>query len=1083
MWIVHLALRRPYTFVVFSMLVLILDVVAAIVSPKDIFPYIDIPVVSVVWTYNGLTPDDMEKRVVTVCERAMTTTVNDIEHIQSESYSGVAVIRVFFQPKVKVEMAVAQITAIVQTILRVLPLGIFPPNVLKYDASSVPILQLGLSGQGLTEQDLYDLGLNFIRTRLATVQGASLPLPWGGKSRQIMVDLDPNALYAKHLSGIDVSNALNAQNLVLPAGTARVGNLEYLVRVNSSPLTVAELNNLPIRASNGALVYMKDIGQIRNGFAVQTNVVRENGKRSALLTVLKNGKASTLDIVNAIKKALPRVKADLPNALQITPLFDQSIFVRTSIDEVLREASIAAVLTALMILLFLGSWRSTVIVCISIPLSILTSLCILAALGETINVMTLGGLALAVGILVDDATVEIENTHRNLGEPNKSLVHAILDSASQVAAPALVSTLSICIVFLPVVLLTGAAKYLFTPLAMAVVFAMLASYFLSRTLLPAMMHYLLPPEVALYQPGSGEEPEEARKWVWRVHRRFDHRFEKFRGRYKNWLEWSLHHRAVVLTLFAIFVLGSSTLTLVIGRDFFPYVDSGQMRLHVVPPVGTRIEESELVFAAVEAEIRRVIPSDRMDLIIDNFGLPNGGINLGFGNNATISNSDGDILISLKPGKRDTLELTRQLRGKLHDKFPDEIFFFTPANMTNQILDFGLPAPIDLQVVGRNPVQNYQIALNLLRKVQAIPGAVDVHIHQQVSYPTLQVNVDREKAQQIGLQQKDVANSMLISLSGSGQTAPNNWLNPQNGVNYQVVVQSPQYRVDSFDALQRTPVTASAGTNSQLLANLATIKRDVSAIVIDHYNIQPTYDIYADVNRTDLGGVADRIHEIIKQQTNLPGGTFIDLRGEVSTMENSFSRLFLGIGFAVVIVYLLMAVNFQSWLDPFIILMALPGAFSGILWMLYLTQTTFSVPSLMGSIMTIGVATANSILLVVFANDHRATKDDPFDAALEAGFTRLRPVLMTALAMIIGMLPMAVAFGEGGEQNAPLGRAVIGGLLVATVSTLFIVPIFYSMLRKKAPIDYDEKIDKEYRNEITPSGEPVRRPGEPRPQES
>ncbi len=1081
MWIVHLALRRPYTFVVFSVLVLILGALAAVVTPKDIFPYIDIPVVSVVWSYAGLPADDMEKRVVTICERAMTTTVNDIEHIESESYTGVAVIRVYFQPKVKVEMAVAQITAIVQTILRVLPPGTFPPNVLKYDASSVPILQLGLTGQGLTEQDLYDLGLNFIRTRLATVQGASLPLPWGGKSRQIMVDLDPNALYAKHLSGIDVSNALNAQNLILPAGTARIGDLEYLVRINSSPLTVSALNDLPIRAANGAIVYMKDIGQIRNGFAVQTNIVREDGRRSALLSVLKNGKASTLDIVNAVKKALPRVKADLPSALRITPLFDQSIFVRSSINEVLREASIAAILTALMILLFLGSWRSTLIVCISIPLSILTSVCILAALGQTINVMTLGGLALAVGILVDDATVEIENTHRNLAEPNKSLVHAILDSASQVAAPALVSTLSICIVFLPVVLLTGAAKYLFTPLAMAVVFAMLASYFLSRTLVPTMMHYLLPAEVALYQPKRGEEPKEAQNWVWRVHQRFEHRFERLQHRYKGWLEWSLHHRAIVLIIFGLFVIGSSLLTLTIGRDFFPYVDSGQMRLHVVPPEGTRIEESELIFAAVEAEIRKILPADRIELILDNIGLPNGGFNLAFGNNATVSNSDGDILISLKPGKRETLEFTRELRQKLGQKFPEETFFFTPANMTNQILDFGLPAPIDLQVVGRNPVQNYQIALNLLRKVSAIPGAVDVHIHQQVSYPTVQVNVDRAKAQQIGLQQKDVANSMLISLSGSGQTAPNEWLNPENGVNYQVVAQSPQYRMDSFDALQRTPVTASNGTNTQLLANLATLKRDISAVVIDHYNIQPAYDIYADVDRRDLGGVADRIHEIIKQEKKLPGGTFIDLRGEVTTMEQSFDRLLLGIGFAVIIVYLLMAVNFQSWLDPFVILMALPGAFSGILWMLYLTQTTFSVPSLMGSIMTIGVATANSILLVVFANHHRAVKDDPFDAALEAGFTRLRPVLMTALAMIIGMLPMALAFGEGGEQNAPLGRAVIGGLLVATVSTLFVVPIFYSMLRKRAPVNYDEKIDREYKGEITPSGEPVNKQGEASPQ--
>jgi CzcA family heavy metal efflux pump len=1077
MWIVHLALRRPYTFVVFSVLILILGALAAVVTPKDIFPYIDIPVVSVVWTYNGLTPDEMEKRIVTVCERAMTTTVNDIEHMESESYSGVSVIRIFFQPKAKVELALSQVTSIVQTILRGIPPGTFPPAILKYDASSVPVLQLGLSGEGLTEQDLYDLGLNFIRTRLATVQGASVPLPWGGKTRQIMVDLDPQALYAKHLSPYDVSTALNAQNLILPAGTARVGNTEYLVKTNSSPLVVSALNDLPVRAANGAVVYMKDVAQVRNGFAVQTNVVRENGRRSAVLSVLKNGQASTLGIVNAVKKAVPRVKADLPPALRITPLFDQSIFVRASINEVLREAGIAAFLTALMILLFLGSWRSTLIVCVSIPLSILTSICILAALGQTINVMTLGGMALAVGILVDDATVELENTHRNLEEPNKSLVHAILDSASQVAAPALVSTLSICIVFLPVLLLTGAAKYLFTPLAMAVVFAMMASYFLSRTLVPTMMHYLLPAEVALYQREPGqEEPKEAQNWIWHVHERFDKQFEKLRHRYKGWLEWSLHNRAIVLTLFGVFVAGSSLLTLAIGRDFFPYVDSGQMKLHVLPPQGTRIEQSEMIFAQIEKTIRETLPADRIDMILDNIGLPNGGINLAFGNNATISNSDGDIQISLKPGERKTQEYTRQLREKLSKAYPDETFFFTPANMTNQILDFGLPSPIDLQVQGRNPKENYAIALNLLRQVKAIPGVVDAHIHQQISYPTVQVNVDRTKAEQLGLRQSDVASSMLISLSGTGQTAPNQWLNPQNGVNYQVVVQSPQYRIDSFDALKRTPITSQNGTNSQLLGNLASLKRDVSTIVVDHYNVQPVFDIYADVDRRDLGGVSDEIHKIMKKTTKLPGGTFLELRGEVATMEESFDRLELGIGFAVIIVYLLMAVNFQSWLDPLIILTALPGAFSGILWMLYLTHTTFSVPSMMGSIMTIGVATANSILLVVFANDERAGNKNEMEAALSAGYIRLRPVCMTALAMIIGMLPMALAFGEGGEQNAPLGRAVIGGLLVATVSTLFIVPIMYSLLRKRAPVDYDERIDREYKGEVLPGGEEVKKRG-------
>ncbi len=1069
MWIVHLALRRPYTFVVFSVLVMILGTLAAIVTPKDIFPYIDIPVVSVVWIYTGLTPEEMEKRMVTICERGLTTTVNDIEHMESQSYQGVAVIRVYFQPKVKVELALAQITSIVQTMLRVMPPGSFPPSIIKYDASSVPVLQLGLSGEGLTEQDLSDLGWNFIRTRLATVQGASLPLPWGGKVRQIMVDIDPNALYAKHLSAADISNALGAQNIILPAGTARVGDTEYVVRTNSSPTTVSALNDLPIRASQGAIVYIKDVAQVRNGYAVQTNIVRSNGHRSAFLTVLKNGQASTLDIVNQVKAALPRVKADLPPALRITPLFDQSIFVRSSINEVLREASIAAVLTALMILLFLGSWRSTLIVCISIPLSILTSLCILSVLGETINVMTLGGLALAVGILVDDATVEIENTHRNLTFKGTSLVHAILDSASQVAMPALVSTLAICIVFLPVLLLAGAAKFLFTPLAMAVVFAMLASYFLSRTLVPTMMHFLLPREVALYQKEEGDpEPEEAKSWIWHVHERFNKHFEWLRAHYKSWLEWSLHHRSIVLAIFAIHVAGSFFLIPLIGRDFFPYVDSGQMRLHVMPPSGMRIEQSETVFAAIEDQIRQILPLGSVDMILDNIGLPNGGFNLAFSNSATISNSDGDIQISLHPGERRTLDYTRLLRKKLSAAFPEETFFFTPANMTNQILDFGLPAPIDLQVVGRDPKDNYLIAQQLLRKVVAIPGVVDAHIHQQVAYPTIQMNVDRNRAEQLGLTQGDVTRDMLISLSGTSQTNPNQWLNPINGVNYQVVVQSPMNKLDTFDALQRTPITATNGSNSQLLANLATIKRDASAIIVNHYNIQPTFDIYADVDRRDLGSVADELHKIINGTKSLPKGTFLELRGEVATMEQSFSRLFIGIAFAVVIVYLLMVVNFQSWLDPFIILMALPAAFSGILWMLFLTRTTFSVPSLMGSIMTIGVATANSILLVVFANDQRAHGKNPMEASLDAGHTRLRPVCMTALAMILGMLPMALALGEGGEQNAPLGRAVIGGLAVATAGTLFIVPIIYSLMRGKPPIDYDQRVDLEYKGQFDPA---------------
>jgi multidrug efflux pump subunit AcrB len=1039
------------------MLILFLGIGSAIEAPKDIFPYINIPVVSIVWTYTGLTPNEMEGRVVTVCERALTTTVNDIEHSESESYQGVSIIRVYFQPTVKVDLAMSQITAVVQTILKTLPPGITPPGILKYDASSVPIVQVSLSGEGLTEADLYDLGQSFVRPRLSNVQGASIPLPYGGKVRQVMVDTDPNLLFAKHLSATDVSSAISAQNLILPAGTARLGDKEFVVRMNSSTSSISALNDLPIRASNGAVVYIKDVAQVHQGFAIQTNVVRQDGKRGSLLTVLKNGQTSTLDIVAGIKAALPKVKAGLPPALTLTPLFDQSTFVRDSISEVVREATIAAALTGLMILLFLGSWRSTVIVCVSIPLSIATSLIILTALGETINVMTLGGLALAVGILVDDATVEIENTHRNMAE-GKALVRSILDSAQQVAAPAFVSTLSICIVFIPVVLLTGAAKFLFTPLAMAVAFAMLASYFLSRTLLPTMMHFMLGSEIHLYQDPKAAHEEEKHNWIWRWHQKFDRQFEKFREHYKEVLEWCLGNAAITLVLFAGFVVLSLPLILLIGRDFFPYVDSGQMRLHVNPPQGMRLEDSEQYFASIEAEIRRVIPAERIQLILDNIGLPNSGINLAFGTTGTISNSDGEIQIALKPGKRETTKYMRLLRADLAQKFPDGTFFFTPANITNQILDFGLPAPIDLQVIGRAP-GNYELASKLSRQIAAIPGAVDVHVHQEVTYPTMQVNVDRTKARQLGLSQQDVAQSMLISLTGTGQTAPNEWLNTANGVNYQVVVQTPNYRISTLPELARTPVTSPQGNTSQLLGNLATFRRDASPIIIDHYNIQPVFDVYADVDNRDLGGVADAIHKIMADaQKDLPVGTTLELRGEVKTMQDSFVRLGIGIVFAIGLVYLLMAVNFQSWLDPMIILMAIPGAFCGILWMLFVTQTTFNVPSLMGAIMTIGVATANSILMVVFANDERIAGKDRYEAALSAGFTRLRPVCMTALAMIIGMLPMALSIGEGGEQNAPLGRAVIGGLLLATVGTLFIVPVIYSLLKKDGPADYDREVD-------------------------
>ena len=1066
MWIVRLALHRPYTFVVMSALILILGVAAIFVMPTDIFPNIDIPVITVIWSYNGVSPDEMEKRITTVSERAMTTTVNDIEHIESQSYYGVSVVRVFFQPTAKVELAISQVTSIVQTILRILPPGIFPPAIIKYNASSVPILQLGLSSKQLTEQELYDIGINFIRTQLATVQGASIPLPYGGKQRQIMVDLDPAALYANHLSATDISNALSQQNLILPAGTAKIGDREYLVRLNASTQTALELNDLPVRSVNGATVYMKDVAQIRDGFAVQQSIVRADGSRAALLSVLKNGNASTLDIVKRVKGVLPKIRDSLPPSLQIKELFDQSIFVRAAINGVLREGAIAAGLTGLMILLFLGSWRSTIIVCVSIPLSILTSIIILGLFGQTINVMTLGGLALAVGILVDDATVELENVHRNMAM-RKPLTRAILDGASQIAVPAFVSTLAICIVFVPVLLLTGAAKYLFTPLAEAVVFAMMMSYFLSRTLVPTMVHYLLRSEVELYRKGGEHAMGEG--IIWRVHGRFNHRFEQMRERYKGGLGWALEHRGWVAAAFGIFCALSLGLGAIIGEDFFPYIDSGQMRLHVRCPQGTRIEETERVFAEVEREVRNIIPKAELDTILDNIGLPPGGINLAFSDSSTIGNGDGEILISLNQEKHaPTLEYERKVRVMMRDKFPQETMFFQAANITNQILNFGLPAPIDVQVVGRDPIGNYKIAQQLEREMAAIPGAADVHIHQEVNYPEVRVNVDRSKSNQLGLTQRDVANSLLISLSSSGQVAPNQWLNPVNGVNYQVAVQTPTYRIDSFDAIQRTPISSLTGNGqTQLLSNLATLRRGVSTAVVNHYNVQPVYDIYANVDQRDLGGVADEVDKIIKNVSKkLPKGASLVMRGQVETMRSSFLRLGIGIVLAVLLVYLLIVVNFQSWVDPLIILMALPGALAGILWMLFITQTTLNVPSLMGAIMCIGVATANSILMVTFANDERAAGKNAIEAALSAGYTRIRPVTMTALAMIIGMLPMALSLGEGGEQNAPLGRAVIGGLIVATFTTLFFVPIMYTFLRKKPPADLDRELDEEEQERVS-----------------
>ena len=1093
MWIVRLALRRPYTFVVVALLIAILGGTAIVSMPVDIFPYIDIPIVSVLWVYQGLSPEEMEKRVVTGFERTLTSNVNDIEHIESQSYNGYAVVRIYFHPNVMIDMAVAQVTATMQSGLRQMPPGMFPANVLKYDAASVPILQLGLSSKSLREQEIFDLANNFIRTPLGTVQGASVSYPFGGKSRAVMVDLNQDELFAKQLSPIDVSNALSLQNLILPAGTAKLAGTEYLIRVNSSPILLDELNNLPIKTVNGATVSIRDVAQVHDGFNVQNNIVRMNGSRGVLITITRNGKASTLAIVDAVKKALPRILASVPPELKVVALADQSVFVLATIRGVEREALIAAFLTGLMILLFLGSWRSTLIVCISIPLSILASLSILSLLGQTINVMTLGGLALAVGILVDDATVEIENTHRNLGM-RKVLLHAVLDGAAQIAVPTFVATLSICIVFVPVLLLTGTARHLFTPLAMAVVFAMLASYFLSRTLIPTMVAFLLKSEAHLYQQGAHGETTGGKGLIWRAHYLFNRGFEALRFRYMGLLDWSLRHRGRVLAAFMVLSVGSLGLAWLVGEDFFPDVDSGQMRLHARCPAGTRIEQTELRFSAIEREIRNALPTGELDELLDNIGIPNSWTSIAQGDIPTISSADGEILISLRKEKHgSTHDYEVLLRKRLHEKFPDVSFFFQPANITTQILNFGLPAPIDVQVVGRDAQANYKIAQSLAGKIAHIPGAADVHVHQVVDAPQIRLNVDRVKASQLGLTQRDVTSSMLIALSGNATVAPNFWLNWVNGVNYSVGVQTPQYKVNSLDALLRTPVSAAtsvvnsttAGSqegaagavngsigaspsassqaygnpgaitgSTQLLSNLVSVERDYAPVIVNHYNVWPVFDVYANVDRRDLGGVGADVQKILRAQSgHLPRGTTLELRGQFDTMQSSFFRLGLGMAFAVVLVYLLMTVNFQSWLDPFIILTALPGAMAGILWMLFITGTTLSVPSLMGAMMCIGVATANSILMVTFANDERATVPSPRQAMLNAGYARIRPVLMTATAMILGMLPMALGLGEGGEQNAPLGRAVLGGLMFATVTTLFVVPIIYSYLRTKPPVDH------------------------------
>lgn len=1041
MWIVALALRRPYTFVVMALLILILTPVVFLRTPTDIFPEINIPVISIIWNYQGLSPKDMSDRITSTTERGLTTLVNDIDHIDSQSLNGVAVVKIYFRPSANIQTAIAQVTAVSQTFLRFLPPGSTPPLIIQYSASSVPILQIAMSSKTLPEQQLNDMALNFVRTQLITVEGAAVPYPFGGKSRLVSVDLDTTALQSKHLTPVDVVNAISAQNLILPSGTAKLGALEHQVELNASPQTIAELNDLPIKTENGITIYVRDVAHVRDGYAPQTNIVRQDGVRGTLLSVMKNGGASTIDIVKNIRGMLPQVAQTLPEDVQMTPLFDQSLFVRAAIEGVLKEGLLAACLTAAMILLFLGNWRTTLIIAISIPLSILTSVIVLSAIGETFNIMTLGGLALAVGVLVDDATVEIENIERNLGM-KKELKQAILDGAQQIAVPAFVSTLAICIVFVPMFFLTGVARYLFVPLAEAVVFAMMASYLLSRTLVPTMVLYLL--------KGHEEESQQPPSTFFgRLQARFERRFEQFRESYRQSLEGVMRRRRVFVVGFLAFCGVSAGLTFFLGRDFFPNVDAGQFRLHLRGPAGLRIEETARLVDQVDQEIRRQVPKKEINTVLDNIGLPYSGINLSYSNSGTIGTSDAEILVSLKPGHSATANYVHALREELPRKFPGVEFFFQPADIVSQILNFGQPAPIDIQLSGQNSAQNYFLAEQISNRVRHIPGAVDVHVQQLMTNPTLHLDVDRVRAQQVGLTQRDVAQNLLVSLSSSFQTAPTFWVNPQNGVSYSLAVQSPQYKVDSLQALMNTPISGFGAAAPQILANLATATPRTAPAVVSHYNVAPTVDVYASVDGRDLGGVSDDASDIVQSfKSKLPRGTQMHIRGQVETMRSSYQGLLLGLVMSIVLVYLLIVVNFQSWLDPFIIITALPGALAGILWMLFLTHTTLSVPALTGAVMCMGVATANSILLISFAREKMEEGSDPMKAAIESGYTRMRPVIMTALAMIIGMLPMALSFGEGGEQNAPLGRAVIGGLSVATFATLFLVPVVFSIFHDR-----------------------------------
>ncbi|MCA0403354.1 MAG: efflux RND transporter permease subunit [Proteobacteria bacterium] len=1044
MWLVRIALSRPYTFIVLALMLLIIGTLSILRTPTDIFPDINIPVVSVVWTYKGLSPDEMANRITSIFERSVTTTVNDIEHIESESLIGVSVIKLFFHPGVNVDMALSQVTAIAQTMLRQLPPGTTPPLVLSYKASTVPVLQLVLSSTTLPEQRLNDLGNNFIRTQLATVQGAALPYPYGGKVRQVQVDLNTKAMQTYGVSANDINAAIGAQNLILPAGTEKMGSYEYLVKLNASPQKVEEFNNLPLKSlPGGGVLYMRDVAHVRDGFAPQTNIIRVNGQRAVMMSVQKTGSASTLDIISKVKALIPKLKEILPDGLELSMFGDQSIFVMAAIEGVIREGIIAAALTGLMILIVLGSFRSTFIITLSIPLSILASLTMLSVLGETINIMTLGGLALAVGILVDDATVAIENINWNL-EQGKEVEQAIMDGAEQIAIPALVSTLCICIVFVPMFFLGGVAQYLFAPLAEAVIFAMLASYILSRTLVATLAKYLL----KKHEP---EKKAEKQNFFARFHQKFEFRFNQFRAHYHALLEKVLTHSTSFILAFLAFMIGSiALLWFWLGSNFFPTVDAGQIKLHFRAPTGTRVEETARLADEIDNLIRKVIPASELESIVDNIGLPTSGINLSYSNSATIGPADADILISLKESHKPSEDYIRELRQILPKQFPGVTFSFLPADIVNQILNFGLPSPINIQIIGLKKDENRQYTSKLLEKLRHIPGVVDTRTRQAFDYPTLFVDVNRSKAKELGFSQADVAGSLLVSLSGSFQTSPTFWLNPNNGVSYPVVTQSPEYLIDSLQALRNIQIANEAlGAPPQILGALAHIDRISSSAVESHYNVQPVIDIFASIQDRDLGAVTKDIDRAIASlKKDVPKGTTVVLRGQSETQRDAFNGLYFGLIFSILLVYLLIVINFQSWLDPFIIITALPAALAGIVWMLFLTHTTLSVPALTGAIMCMGVATANGILVISFARDHMKEGNNPFQSALLAGTTRIRPVLMTALAMIIGMLPMALGLGEGGEQNAPLGRAVIGGLSFATVATLFFVPAVFCLIHSR-----------------------------------